>query len=105
MNYREIPTTAVEVQTGLWANARTVTLGNVTITKYDLYSAQGYCFYFPENSLDEEGNLLPEDQRVYYIYAISSYRAIDQVNAAIVSVPYVDGYEVAGGVAPDTEVM
>lgn len=105
MNYREIPDSAVEAQTGLWANARTTSFGSMTITKYDLYSAPGYCFYIPENNIDMEGNLLPENQRVYYIYASSLYRTIEQVNAAVVSVPYVDGYEIAGGVVPDTEVM
>lgn len=105
MNYRDIPDTAVEVQIGLWGNARTTSLGNMTMTKYDLYSAPGYCFYIPENNLDEEGILLPEDQRVYYVYASSLYRTIEQVNASVVSVPYVPGYEIAGGVAPDTEVM
>lgn len=105
MNYREIPDAAVEVQTGLWANARTTSLGNMTMTKYDLYSAPGYCFYITDTSLDEEGNLLPEDQRTYYIYASSNARTIEQVSSRYISVPYVPGYEIAGGVAPDTEVM
>lgn len=95
MNYREIPETAIEIQPGLWGNLRTITMGSMSITKYDLYSAEGYCFYLVANSFDVDGNPLPADQRTYYIYANSGYRTIDQVNAAVVSVPYVDGYEIA----------
>lgn len=95
MTYREIPETAVEIQPGLWGNLRTTTMGNLSMTKYDLYSAAGYCFYITANNLDENGNLVPEDQRTYHIYLNSGYRTIEQVNAAIVSVPYVPGYEIA----------
>lgn len=95
MAYREIPSTAVEVQTGLWADARTVSMGSMTITKHDLYSAEGYCFYIPANNLDADGNLLPENERMYYQFMYSAYRTIDQVNANVVSVPVQDGYEIA----------
>ena len=95
----------MEVQTGLWADLHEYTFNGNPRQKYILYSAQGYCLYIPANNLDEEGILLPEDQRVYYTYLSSGYRSIEQVNANVVSVPYVPGYEIAGGVAPDTEVM
>lgn len=99
MNYREIPETAVEVQPGLWADFRTVTLGSMTITKSDLYSAEGYCFYEieqPENYVDGDtsGELLPPEQRVYATFMYSAYSTVEEINAAIVSVPYVPGYEV-----------
>lgn len=92
---REIPTTAVEVQTGLWANARTLTLGSMTKTFYDLYSAEGYCFYLPANNLDEDGNLRPESERLYYQYMSTAYQTVDQINENVVSVPVQDGYEIA----------
>ena len=92
---REIPTTAVEVQTGLWANARTLTLGSMTKTFYDLYSAEGYCFYLPANNLDEDGNLRPEIERLYYQYMSTAYQTVDQINENVVSVPAQDGYEIA----------
>lgn len=95
MVYSEIPETAVEVQTGLWADLRTITFGNMTRTKYDLYSSEGYCFYEIPNSLDEDGNLLPEDQRIYYQYMSTTYTTVDEINANIVSVPVQDGYEIA----------
>lgn len=99
---REIPSTAVELQTGLWGDARTLTLGNTTITKYDLYSSEGYCFYIIADNLDEDGNLLPENERAYYQIMYSAYRTAEQVNAAVVSVPVQDGYEIASG-NPNTE--
>ena len=95
MNYREIPEAADEIQPGLWAIPKTTSLGGLVLTTYELYSAEGYCFYIPANNMDENGDLLPENQRTYYIYANSGYRTIDQVNAAIVSVPYAPGYEIA----------
>ena len=95
--YYDIPETAVEVQTGLWAEARTISLGSMTRVSHRLYSAEGYCFYILANSLDEEGNLLPEEQRTYYTYMNSGYQTIEQVNANVVSVPVEDGYEIVGG--------
>jgi len=95
MAYREIPESAIEVQTGLWANFRTVSLGNMTMTKCDLYSSEGYCFYIPDNNLDENGNLLPENERLYYQYMSSPCSTVEQVNARYVSVPVQDGYEIA----------
>lgn len=91
---REIPVTAVEVQTGLWADLITVTLGNMTRTKYNLYSAEGYCFYCTAENLDEDGNLLPEDERIYAQYRITTCTTIEQINARFVSVPVQDGYEI-----------
>ena len=96
MTYREIPSTAVEVQTGLWADQFTVSAGSITRTGYKLYSAEGYCFYEidqPEN-YDEEGNLKPPAERVYATYMVSAYSTVEQINAAVVSVPYEEGYEV-----------
>lgn len=97
MALREIPATAVEVQEGLWAEELVVTLGNMTRVKYDLYSAEGYCFYIPINNLDEDGNLLPENERLYYQFAATPYRSIEQINEYVVSVPVREGYEIASG--------
>lgn len=95
MNYREIPETAIEVQPGLWANAKTITMGSLSRVSHDLYSAEGYCFYITEANLDENGDLFPEDDRIYLIFASSAYQTIDAVNANVVSVPYVPSYEIA----------
>ena len=91
---REIPATAIEIQPGLWANAKTLTLGNMTRVKHDLYSSTGYCFYIISANLDEYGNLLPENQRWYAQYAASAYQTIEQINADVVSVPVQPGYEI-----------
>lgn len=96
MAYREIPEGSVEVQTGLWAYEKTVSLGSMTRVMYYLYSSEGYCFYLisdPAN-YDEDGNLLPENERVYAQYMVSGYSTIDQINADVVSVPVQPGYEI-----------
>jgi len=91
---REIPANAVEIQPGLWAVARTITMGSLTRTAHDLYSAEGYCFYIISANLDVEGNLLPEHERAYAQFMYSAYQTIDQINADVVSVPVQDGYEI-----------
>ena len=103
----EIPATAIEVQPGLWADLVTTTFGSLTINKYNLYSAEGYCFYrlsIPEN-YDEEGNLKPENERVYYRIMYTSFRTVDQINADIVSVPIQPGYEIVSVGGGNHEVM
>lgn len=99
MVYREIPATAVEVQTGLWIDFQTVTVGAVSFTKSDLYSAEGYCFYAIEQAEnyvdgDTSGELLPSEQRIYATFMYSAYSTVDEVNDAVVSVPVQDGYEI-----------
>lgn len=103
----EIPATAIEVQPGLWADLVTSTFGSSTISKYNLYSAEGYCFYslsIPEN-YDEEGNLKPENERVYYRIMYTSFRTVEQINADIVSVPIQPGYEIVSVGGGNHEVM
>lgn len=92
----EIPATAIEIQPGLWADRKTVTFGSITIVKYDLYSAEGYCFYdlTAFENYDEEGNLKPENERLYYRVMYTPYSTVEQINADIVSVPIQEGYEI-----------
>ena len=93
MNYRPIPETAIEVQRGLWAD---FVVGTV-ISRYKIYSAEGYCFYNLQQAenFDEEGNLLPESERNYAIYASTAFTTVEQINATFISVPYEEGYNVA----------
>lgn len=97
MNYREIPEGSVEVQTGLWLYTYTKTIGSNTYTFGEVYASEGYCFYnltVGEN-FDEEGNLVPAEDRVYAVYSTAGLNATaDSVNAIFVSVPYQEGYEV-----------
>lgn len=92
---KNIPFWSVEVQTGLYAKAEILTLGNTTRTYYDLYSVEGYCFYLPENNLDEHGDLLPENERTYYQYMSTAYQSVEEINANVVSVVRKDEYETA----------
>lgn len=96
MAVRPIPEGSVEIQTGLWAAENHYTFNGQPRMRYDLYSSEGYCFWEvqqPEN-YDEEGNLLPLEQRVFAQYARTTYTTIDQLNEAYVSVPVQDGYEI-----------
>ena len=106
MALRPIPEGSTEIQTGLWAAVNSFTMSGVSYTFYDLYSAEGYCFWdtlTPEN-YDEEGNLVPLEQRLFAQYARTSYRAIDDLNANFFSVPVQDGYEIVS-VGGNHEVM
>ena len=96
MAVRPIPEGSVEIQTGLWAHEHHYTFNGQPRMRYWLYSAEGYCFWEvqqPEN-YDEEGNLLPLEQRVFAQYAATTYTTIEQLNEAYVSVPVQDGYEI-----------
>ena len=96
MAYLEIPEGSVEVQTGLWASEHHYTVGGVYKMRYNIYSSEGYCFWEvnqPEN-YDREGNLKPEDQRVYATFCSTVCRKIDAINENFISVPYQEGYEV-----------
>lgn len=105
MAVRPIPEGSTEIQTGLWAAVNSFTVSGNTYTFYDLYSAEGYCFWSvqqPEN-YDEDGNLLPLEQRVFAQYARTSYRNIDDLNENFISVPVQDGYEiVSAGTSTET---
>ena len=97
MESREIPAGSIEIKAGLYAHLNTWTAGGRTYSAYRLYSAEGYRFYQlsqPEN-YDEDGNLKPENERVYATYmACSIFDTIESLNADVVSVPVEEGYEI-----------
>jgi hypothetical protein len=69
-----IPNDAFLIKEGLYVHERTITLGSLTRTAWDLYSAEGWCFYDlqqAENYVDGiiGGELVPEDERVYAQFA------------------------------------
>ena len=106
MAVRPIPEGSIEIQTGLWAAENHYTVGGNPRMRYDLYSAEGYCFWNvnqPEN-YDEDGNLLPLEQRVYAQYSRTAYTTIDQLNENYVSVPVQPGYEIVSA-GSNHEVM
>lgn len=91
-----IPAGSVEIQTGLWAHLNTISAAGITKQYYKLYSAEGYCFWEvdqPEN-YDEEGNLLPPEQRIYATFMITAMSTIEELNEHFVSVPIEEGFEI-----------
>lgn len=106
MAIRPIPEGSTEIQTGLWAAENHFIFNGIPQMFYDLYSAEGYCFWEvnqPEN-YDEDGNLLPLEQRCFAQYARTACRTIDDLNANFVSVPVQDGYEIVSvGTNTETE--
>ena len=91
-----IPEGSVEIQTGLWAKMVILIFNGNDIVTYDIYSAEGYCFYSvqqPEN-YDEDGNLKPPAERVYARVAYTCFSTIEELNANFISVPIEEGYEI-----------
>lgn len=91
---KAIPSGSVEIQTGLWAYLRTYAVSGATRSHYELYSAEGYCFYNleqPEN-YDDDGNLKPPAERVYIQYASLAIclDTVEKINAHFISVPVQD---------------
>ena len=106
MALRPIPENAIEIQPGLWAEEVHFTFAGVARVKYNIYSAEGYCFWNtqqPEN-YDEYGDLLPLEQRVFAQYASTACRTIEQVNENFISVPVQDGYEIVSTGRPSHEI-
>ena len=103
MTPRTIPEGAFLFKEGLYILETTVTFGSMTRIKWELYSADGWCFYDLQQAenYDEEGNLLPPAERVYAQYMIMTKNE-DRVTNDIISVPVEDGYEIVS-VTPGTE--
>lgn len=96
MSVRPIPAGSTEIQTGLWAAVNSFTVSGTEYSFYDLYSSEGYCFWEvnqPEN-YDEDGNLLPLEQRVFAQYARTCYKTIEALKENFISVPVQEGYEI-----------
>lgn len=103
---REIPEGAFLYKEGLYIFEKQMNVGSLSWTVWELYSADGWCFYDleqPEN-YDEEGNLLPAEQRVY-----AQYRTMRKneayVTNNIISVPVQDGYEIVSVGGNNNEAM
>lgn len=96
MAYREIPSTAVEIQTGLWQD---IVVGT-SVTYSRLYSAEGYCFYDTYvEYYDEEGNLITDESvlctmRTYVQYASTPMTNPADINEHFKSVPVDPSYDI-----------
>lgn len=92
---RTIPEGAFLYKEGLYIYEHDVTMGSLSWTVWELYSADGWCFYdlaIPEN-YDEDGNLLPAEDRVYAQYK-TMRKDEEYVTNNIIPVPVQDGYEI-----------
>lgn len=68
----------IKVQEGLYAEPHTFVVSGKVYTRYNLYSADGYCFY----DINEQ-----EEYPSYSDWAFTPYTSIDQINANIKSIP------------------
>lgn len=93
---RVIPEGSIEIQTGIYLHEYTQTISGTEYTFKELYSSEGYCFYWlsnPEN-YDEDGNLKPANERVYAQYMHCAISAtLETINSDVVSVPIEAGCE------------
>jgi hypothetical protein len=65
-----IPENSFLIKEGLYCHEYQMTFGNLSYTVWELFAADGYCFYDlqqPEN-YDEDGNLLPIEKLVHMKY-------------------------------------
>ena len=96
---REIPSTAVEIQTGLYWELRSFVVGGVMHYGSRLYSSEKYCFYDKNDVYyDENGNLIPEDKvpttmRIYSQYCSTPEVTQEELNARFVSIPIEEGQQ------------
>ena len=91
---RVIPSGASLIKEGLYLHERTVVIGTRTIIAWDLYSAEGWCFYDlkqAENYVDGNvgGELVEEDKRVYSEFATMP-KDEEYVTNNIISVPIIE---------------
>jgi hypothetical protein len=94
----EIPAEAFLIKEGLYVHETNFTALGQTYYQWELYSAEGYCFYdisMPQN-VDENGNLLPEYERTYARY-MSMPKDENHVENYIFSVPIQPGYGILDG--------
>ena len=103
MALREIPEGSVEIQVGLYLYTYTKTIAGRERVFGELYSAEGYCFYWlsnPEN-YDEEGNLKPANERTYAQWKGTFLNPnVDAINADHISVPVEPGFEILTATNP-----
>lgn len=92
---RIIPEGAFLYKEGLYIFEKQMHVGALSWTVWELYSADGWCFYdlTQVENYDEEGNILPENQRIYAQY-MTMRKDEEYVTNNIVSVPVKDGYEI-----------
>lgn len=98
---REIPEGAELLQTGLYVYRYERVIAGRVYLAGAIYSSEGYCYYDLEQAenYDDEGNLVPAENRVYAQYQTlsitSASQTNEQLNQRFVSVPVDPTYEIA----------
>lgn len=89
---RTIPKGAILFKEGLYIHEFEASMGTLTWTVWELYSADGWQFYdlTQGENYDEEGNLLPEDKLVYSQF-MTMPKDEAYVTNSIISVPIQEG--------------
>lgn len=100
---RTIPETAFLYKDNLYIVETVVTVGLITLIKWELYTTADHCFYddTAAENYDEHGGLRPENERLYYQYMIME-KDEDFVANHVTVVPVQEGFEIAT-TAPDHE--
>lgn len=93
---RTIPENAFLFKENLYIVETVITMGSMTRIKWEVYTPEDYCFYDldDECNYDEEGNLRPETERMYYQYMIT-VKNEERFRDRIIVVPVQEGFEIA----------
>lgn len=83
---RPIPSTAVEIQTGLWLNQTPVTIGGNNYIRYELYSSEDYCFY---------DSTWADEERIYWQYMSLGFTNDSDIYVSIPISELPEGSEIA----------
>lgn len=107
---REIPSNAVQIQTGLYWELRSFVVGGVTHYGSRLYSTENYCFYDRTREYyDDDGNLITDEEtlrtkRLYMQYCSTPETTAEALNARFVSIPIEEGFEIVS-ISKPTETI
>ncbi len=96
---RVIDPSWVELQTGLYLEEYTKTIGGTEYTFRNLHSSEGYCFY--DSTLSEENRIYAQDIGLAISLSTWTY---EQINARYISVPIEDWMEIVSTSNPPVEI-
>lgn len=95
---REIPSNAVQIQTGLYWELHSFTIGGVTHYNSRLYSTENYCFYDKTvEHYNEDGNLITDEEtlktmQIYMQFCYTPETTAEALNDRYLSIPIEEGF-------------
>lgn len=94
-----IPEGSTEIQTGLFAKLITFNFNGEERSHYNIYSADGYCFYDKTQQVNNDNEPENEDEnkeikQTYARVAYTPYKTIEELNEVYVSVPIKEEFEI-----------